>query len=234
MRITIKESQLQNIIKECIDNVLTESILNESFKSSRLKDWFKNHGGVMNRYEGSDYDFLIDKRVSQDGLADVTDDDILSMEEFNDYNKACEYCWSLNHPKSKYNNSRLPFDDKVLYTIYRAKDGSSVVVGLDKSRVPTRTTWGGEVTKKTGDRIMSNGWNFKTRNNRYYDDKDTYNYHGKSKYFGVNDNEGYKGKMSDNQNIKSRMSDEEWKAWQDKRKEDIKGVRNDKRGYYYK
>ena len=221
MQLRLTESQLRQYITEEI-----KVALRESFNSSKLKDWFNEHGGVMNRYEGDDYDFLNDKRVRQDGLGDVSDEDILSIKEFDNIQDARSYCWDKNHPMSNYGRSRLPFDSKALYTIYKAKDGSCLVVGLDKSRVEIGTTWGGDMTKKTADRVMTNGWNPKTRNNRYVDDSDTYYYHNKGKDFGIHTNREFNGKREDNLRKKEYFNDEEWTKYQEMRKERMKEYLN--------
>ena len=63
------------------------------------------------------------------------------------------------------------------------------------------------MTKKTGDRRWSNGWNWKDRNNHYMDDSDIY-YYGGDKVrgghnpsvagdFGINTNYDYKGRIRD-------------------------------------
>jgi len=223
MKLFLNEEKLNRIIKENL-----RKIISESFKSDSLRSWFKEHGGVMNRYEGEEYDYLKDKRVRQDGLGDVSDEDILSVREFDDYNDACNYCWSLNHPKSKYGNGNLPFDNKALYTVYRAKDGSSVVVGLDKNKVETTTTWGGEMTKKTGDRIWANGWNPKTRSNRYVDDSDRYYYSRDGQYFGLHNNDNFHGKMRGNRDIKSAMDDDEWNDYSNRRVQHIRDYKRNK------
>ena len=38
----LNESQLRNIVKETIKNILSEA-----FQSNKLRDYFKNHGGVF-------------------------------------------------------------------------------------------------------------------------------------------------------------------------------------------
>lgn len=190
--------------------------INEAFKSNQLRQWFKEHGGVKNRYNDEEHSNLIDKRVMQDGLGDVSDDVILYTEEFNDYNEALNKKWQLkrSNPNTR---QRSDWDMKAYFTVYQANDGSCLLVGLDRSKIKTGSTWGGELTKKTADRVMNNGWNFKTRSNRYVDDSDTYYYRGKARDFGLRTNADFKGKQSDNKRIKSQMSDAEWKEYMDNR-----------------
>ena len=146
--------------------------INEAFKSNQLRQWFKEHGGVKNRYNDEKHSNLIDKRVMQDGLGDVSDDAILYTEEFNDYNEALNKKWQLkrSNPNTR---QKSDWDMKAYFTVYQANDGICLLVGLDRSKIKTGSTWGGELTKKTADRVMNNGWNFKTRSNRYVDDSDT-------------------------------------------------------------
>lgn len=182
--------------------------INEAFKSNSLKQWFNKHGGVKNKYDDEKYSSLIDKRVMQDGLSDVSDDEIVYTEIFDDYNEALNKKFLLK--KSKWNMDKY-------FTVYQANDGTCILIGLDKNKVKTGHTWGGELTKKTADRIMNNGWNFKTRSNRYADDSDTYYYGKNAGHFGIRRNQDFKGKQSDNKRIKSQMSDAEWKEYMDNR-----------------
>lgn len=198
--------------------------MNESIKSSTLKQWFNEHGGVKRLYDDEKYGNLIDKRVRQDGLGDVTDGDIIYTEEFGDENDAFEKMWQLKKPSRR--GERSDLDMRAMFTVYKANDGSCLLVGLDRNTVETGPTWGGEMTKKTADRIRNNGWNFKTRNNRYVDDSDTYYYGGRGRYFGLKTNSDYKGKMKDNKRIKSQMSDDEWKDYQNKRVQVVKNNKN--------
>lgn len=191
--------------------------INEAFKSNQLRSWFNEHGGVMNRFDGD----WIDNRVRQDGLGDVGDDDIVYMQEFDDFNAAVNKKHELTRPDSY--RRRSDIDMKAFFVVYRAKDGSCLLVGFDRNKVESGITWGGETTKKTADRKMTNGWNFKNRSDRYADDSDTYYYGKKGNYFGLHTNQDYKGKMEDNKNIRDRMTDEEWKQFQRARVEDIKG-----------
>lgn len=71
--------------------------------------------------------------------------------------------------------------------------------------------------KKYADRVMNNGWNFKTRSNRYVDDSDTYYYGKKAQDFGLRSNQDFKRKQSDNKSIQSQMSDAEWKEYMNNR-----------------
>ena len=191
--------------------------INEVFKSNQLRQWFKEHGGVKKKYD--DYN----DTVPQDGLGDVNDNDILYTEEFSDFNSASNKLNNLKHSSSWKRND---WDMKCLFTIYKANDGTCLLVGLDRKTVPTGTTWGGEATKKYADRVMNNGWNFKTRNNRYVDDSDTYYYGKKAQDFGLRSNQDFKGKQSDNKQIRTQMSDAEWKEYMNNRIEHMQDYLN--------
>lgn len=181
----LNESQLRNIVKETLASMLTEA-----FKSNKLKDFFKQHGGVKREYTTGEIGDAIDKRVTQDGLGDVNDDAIVYFKAYDDVKEAENNAWELNHGKSSMNTH---------YAVYKANDHTAVVVGLDKSKVEIGHTWGGNMTKKTADRVMRNGWNFKTRSNRYVDDSDTYYTNSSSPVndFGYHNSNDYKNKLSD-------------------------------------
>ena len=199
--------------------------INEAFKSNQLRQWLKEHGGVKNRYNDEQYSDLIDKRVMQDGLGDVSDDMILYTEEFNNYNEALHKKRQLKR-SNPYTRQRSDWDMKAYFTVYQANDGTYLLVGLDRSKIKTGSTWGGELTKKTADRVMNNGWNFKTRSNRYVDDSDTYYYGKKAQDFGLRSNQDFKGKQSDNKQIRTQMSDAEWKEYMNNRIEHMQDYLN--------
>ena len=196
----LNESQLRNIVKETIKNILSEA-----FQSNKLRDYFKNHGGVKREYTKDEVGNIDDKRVRQDGLGDVNDDDIVYFKAYNDTNDALHAAWELNHPKEKRNRVNDTY-----FTVYKANDNTAVVVGLDRSKVDIGITWGGEATKKTADRIMSNGWSHKTRNNRYVDDSDVYYTNRTSPVndFGYHTSDDYKNKLSDLERQKERYEED--------------------------
>ena len=204
-----------------IDLDESKTYITEAFKSNELRQWFKLHGGVKRLYTEPEYSNLKDKRVFQDGLGDITDDDIVYLEEFNDFNEAMKKRYELI-ASNPYTRQRSDWDMKAHFTIYKANDGTCLLVGIDRQKVEIGTTWGGEKTKKTADRMMRNGWNMKTRSNRYVDDSDTYYYSDKGNYFGLKTNRNYKGLQSDNERRKEHMSDEEWKEYQKERVKDIR------------
>ena len=204
-----------------IDLDESKSYITEAFKSNELRQWFKLHGGVKRLYTEPEYSNLKDKRVFQDGLGDITDDDIVYLEEFNDFNEAMKKRYELI-ASNPYTRQRSDWDMKAHFTIYKANDGTCLLVGIDRQKVEIGTTWGGEKTKKTANRMMRNGWNMKTRSNRYVDDSDTYYYSDKGNYFGLKTNRNYKGLQSDNERRKEHMSDEEWKEYQKERVKDIR------------
>ena len=218
--IRLTESALHKIIKESIN-----IIMNEAFKSNTLRDWFKEHGGVKRVYPDDDpiSDKLIDKRIRQDALGDISDDDIVYSRECNSIKDAHNLCWDLNHPRDKYNGNRKSFNRNVYYTVYQARDGKCLVVGMDTSKVDTGVLWGGgTVSKKLSDRIRNNDWSFKTGSTRYVDDSDTYYYTGRDRDFGMNTNSTYQSKLGWNNDMRKKMSDDEWKEYQKNRITDMR------------
>lgn len=218
--IRLTESALHKIIKESINMVM-----NEAFRSNTLRDWFKEHGGVKRVHSDDEYNFdkLMDKRIRQDALGDISDDDIVYSRECNSIKDAYDLCWDLNHPKDEYSRKRMPFNQKAYYTIYQAMDGKCLVVGMDTSKVDTGTLWGGgTASKKLSDRIRNNDWNFKTRSTRYADDSDTYYYTGRDRDFGMKTNSDYQSKLGWNNDMRKKMSDDEWKEYQKNRVSDMR------------
>lgn len=178
----------ENDIRKIVLNVVNESanrLICEAIPSKNLQGYFKNHGGV-------------DSTVFQDGLGDITDGQINYVQEYPSIKDANSAMYHLR---------QNPSNRGLFFVSYAAKDGSGIVVGLDRNKVATTNTWGGEMTKKTGDRRWANGWNWKDRNNHYMDDSDIY-YYGGDKVragqnpsvagdFGINTNYGYRGRMQD-------------------------------------
>jgi hypothetical protein len=187
----IKESELKTMIKESISKILLEA-----FKSNKLRDFFKNHGGVDTYYR-------------QFSLGDISDEQINYYQEMPTHNDAIKLIWDLKRPDSR--GIRSDADMKSLFQCYTAKDGTSVVVGIDRKTIKTGSTWGGAEEKKVADRLMSNGWNFKTRDNRYVDDSDTYYYNSPAKDFGLYNSDNYKGKLSDLEKQKGHPDYDEYR-----------------------
>lgn len=199
--------------RNTIDLDENKNRINEAFKSNTLRQWFKEHGGVKKRFE--EYD----DTVPQDGLGDINDNDILYTEEFEDFNSAATKKFNLKRPS---NGRRSDWDMKCYFTIYRANDGTCLLVGLDRKTVPTSHTWGGEVTKKYAGRKWRDDKEPHNKNH-YVDDKGTYYYSRKGKDFGMYTNRNLQDLKRNNQRIKSRMSDEEWNDYMDKR---VKSMRD--------
>ena len=215
--IRLTESDIHNIIKETVSKVLTT--LNEGFKSNELRQWFSQHGGVKRLYtgeEGEEGEHLVDKRVSQPGLGNVMDKDILYMREFDNENDAYSEKYRLTQ-SDKYTRQRSDWDMKAFFLIYKANDGKCILVGLDRGNPDNPNygfTWGGELDKKTAKRRMDNGWNFKTRSNHFYDmPKEVYYHQGAMNDFGLWNSDNYKGKLEDNKRKKERMTPEEWEQY---------------------
>lgn len=189
---TLTESKLRNIIQEAVSDML----LMESFNSNELRQWFMDHGGVKKTYADEGYP---NQKVKQDGLSDVTDDDILSMREAENINQAILM-------KEPYKNS----------TIYQANDGSCLLVYFNDSFDCTHPTWGGNMTQKGANRYWRDE---KDRG----DGRDVYYYRHKNAPggnnwgreglmgdFGIYTSKDYQTHKRNNQRIKNRMSPEDW------------------------
>jgi hypothetical protein len=218
--IRLTESALHKIIKESINMVM-----NEAFRSNTLRDWFKEHGGVKRVYGDDEADFnkFSDKRVRQDALGDISDDCIVYRRECDSFKDAYDLCWDLNHPKDEYSRKRMPFNQKTYYTIYQARDGKCLVVGIDKTKIESESSCiYGDISKKLWDRKFNNGWNYKTNSDRYVDDSDTYYYTGKARDFGLKTNSEYDSILNWKKDLRKRMSDDEWKEYQKNRVSDMR------------
>ena len=150
-------SYLHNIICENLDKMLIEAI-----PSKKLAGVVKAHGGVNRVYD-------------QDGLGEVTDDQILLMQEFPNLNAAVAAERRYKKPNG---NRRTEADMRNFFQIYNLADGTAVLVGLDRNKVSTNSTFGGEKLSTKADRVFSHDGN-----DKYFDDSDTY-------YYGVQTNMG--------------------------------------------
>lgn len=197
----------------------SKTYITEAFKSNELRQWFKLHGGVMKTFEKDGYPNM---NVRQDALGDVSDEDILYLEEFTSFNDAVNKLRQVK--KSDYHGRRSDYDMKCYFTIYRANDGMCLLVGINRNKIETGSTWGGEVSKKASGRYWRDEHNpqHKYGTNRYTDDSDTYYYSQKGRDFGLYTNHLFKGKSNDNKKIRSRMTDDEWNKYQKKRVKDIR------------
>ena len=133
----IVESTVRAIINENgVDLLINEGYgreygnLSEAYKSSKIRNIMNQNGGAKNRYDQPDDPDLTDKRVRQDGMGDITDEDIVYLQEYDDVNTAIKQARKLNR-----NDGR-----KAHYTVYIAKNGKGIVVGIDKSKVPMGNT----------------------------------------------------------------------------------------------
>lgn len=197
-KISLNSKQLHRIIESTV-----RTILSESYKSNKIRNFMNQNGGAKNRFDQPEDPDLLDKRVTQDGMGDITDDDIVYLQEYDDLRMAQNKAWNLNRND----------DGNTHYTVYKAKNGKAIVVGIDKSKVPMGNTWSGELTKKLADRVWNNGWNFKTRSNRYVDDSDTYytNPSAPSKDFGYRTNHDYKNMLKDLKDNERRYEEQPYK-----------------------
>jgi len=208
------KNELRNIIHESV-----LSIINEAFKSSELRNWAKRHGGIKKTYADEGYP---NTNVRQDALGDITDNDITYFQEFPSFNEANEKRRELMSEKTAYGR-RSKYDMQSYFTIYRAKDGTCALVGINRKSIKTGSTWGGEVSRKAADRFWRDEhspfphW----QTNRYTDDRDTYYYSRKGRDFGMRTNRNFQGRANDNRKIRSRMSDEQWQEYQKARLKDM-------------
>ena len=214
-------SYLHNVICENLDNMLVEAI-----PSKKLAGVVKAHGGVNREYD-------------QDGLGEVTDDQILLMQEFPNLNAAIAAERRYKKPNG---NRRTEADMRNFFQIYKLADGTAVLVGLDRNKVSTNSTFGGERLSTKADRVNAYGWNHKNRDTKYLDDRDTYYYgvqtnmgnpqsmnsnpakqvgtnypNSAAGYFGIRTNQNYAGKLEDLANEKERYEkqpyeDAKWSA----------------------
>ena len=201
VRVIINENGVNRLINEGYGREYGN--VSEAYKSSKIRNIMNQNGGAKNRYDQPDDPDLTDKRVTQDGMGDITDEDIAYLQEYDDVKTAQKQAWNLNR------NDR----GNIHYTVYKTKNGKGIVVGIDKNKVEIGNTWGGERTKKLADRIQNNGWNFKTRSNRYVDDSDTYYTapSGPSKDFGYRTNHDYKNMLKDLKDNERRYEEQPYK-----------------------
>ena len=208
-------SYLHNIICENINNMLMEAI-----PSKKLASIVKMHGGVNRAYD-------------QDGLGEITDDQILSMQEFPNINAAIAARRQYLQPNGSH---RSDSDMQNFFQIYNLADGTAILVGLDRNKIQTKSTWGGERLATKANRVNAYGWNHKNRDTKYLDDSNTYYYGVKSNmgnpqsmnsrpakqvgtnypnsaagYFGIKTNHNYTGKLKDLENEKGRYEKQPYK-----------------------
>jgi hypothetical protein len=203
-KIYITESQLDRIVEFQRSD---KCAINESFKSNELRDFILQHGGVNRKwYQGA--------------LGDISDKQIGYFEAFDSYWDAYETKHKLT-ASNKYTHARSPYDMQYLFKIFVANDGAAALVGIDRDKIETGVTWGGETTKKLADRYWNNGYNFNARDYSYSDDRDKYYYHSPAKDFGLSTSRDYKGRLSDINMARERMSPEDYKNWRKERAERV-------------
>lgn len=199
----ISGNRLNHIIRESIEKVL----LSESFSSSMIRDFFMSHGGVDRGYRNF-------------SAGDIRDDEITYFKEYPSFREARKFVGSVRRPNGF--GKRSDMDVNNYFEIFVASDGSALVVGVDRNKVSIGITWGGERIKKVADRLNSNGWNFKTRDNRYVDDSDEYYYGGDVKRspandFGLYKSSDFRNKMKGVNDGRELMSPEDFASWRDSR-----------------
>lgn len=177
----VSDRTIRRILRESIDDLL----LIESIPSKMLSDYFSQHGGVNRQY-------------SQDGLGDVTDDQIAYMQKYKTRQEATDFLWKIR---------RDPKYNKYFPTVYTAKDGTSAVVFFDRNKVDTGLNWGGEHFKKLSDRIWRDDHDPNAKNQK----NDVYYYGGGNQVptndFGLRTNANYKGLLNDLEGAKERFKD---------------------------
>lgn len=176
----ISNDRLSKILRESIDRLLTESI-----PSERLSNFFSQHGGVNRQYP-------------QDGLGDVTDDQIVSMYTYDTIHDAENSAWKMR---------RNPKYREFFPCVYTANDGTSVVTLFDRNKVKTGHNWGGEHFKKFSDRIWRDDHDPNAKNQK----NDVYYYgggeHVPTNDFGLRTNTNYRGRLEDIENTRERYKD---------------------------
>lgn len=187
------DDELDESISHTINNKIN-SMLTESIPSNTLASYFKEHGGV-------------DRTFGNDGLGDFTDDVIQYAHAFPNEKEARNVYWNI----TKQNGYRGLF-----FTMMKAADGSVMLVGVDRNKVQTGLTWGGERTKKKADRYWNNG-----ERNKYLDDTGTYYYGGDTgraginpspvNDFGIRTNQDYKNRVGQLQQNKTAYEEQPYK-----------------------
>lgn len=200
-RVVLSESRLRAVIAEAVRDVLQEA-----FRSDRLRQWFRMHGGVVKTHAASGYP---DSLMLQDGLGDVTDGQIVYMEEFGSEREAIAAKRSLTASSGR---RRSDWDMRAFFVTYKANDGKCLLVGLDRKKVATYPTWGGERLNKKAQRIWRDEHHpeYTGKGRRFDPDKQVYHYSKMLGDVGVKDNEEFGKIKSDNAKKRSRMSPEDF------------------------
>jgi len=177
----INDKTIRRVLRESIDNLL----LLEAIPSSELSQFFSQHGGV-------------DRRYSQDGLGDVTDDQIAYTQKYNSRREADDFVWRIR---------RDPKYFKLFPRIYTANDGTAIVTFFDRSKVKTGSNWGGENFKKLSSRKWRDDHDPNAKNQK----NNVYYYGGGERVptndFGLWTNANYKGLLHDLEGAKERFKD---------------------------
>ena len=199
--IRLTESDLHRIVENAVSNLLSES-----FNSSFLRNWAESHGGIKLYDEYVNSKGEVERyKTMQDGLGDISDEDILYHEEFDSEKDAGWKKFYMKQPNGQ--GKRSDWDMRAHFVIYKANDGTCLLVGIDRKAFPTTPTWGGTVGKKRGDRV----WRGKTADEL----KDTYTYHKKAGSFGVHTNKDFENLKNHNRQIRKKMTPEEWQEYMD-------------------
>lgn len=214
-----------NRIRQIINEAVRDTLLYEAIKSSWLKRFFAQHGGV-------------DSTMHNDYLGDAQDEDIEDMKVFDSKEEAFEMAWKLRR-------EHITGFRKV----YVAKDGTAVLV-VYKDSVKSNPTWGGNASAKTADRYWRNGERFTTYDPKtgqripgYRDDRGTYTYSdGKSSEgaarFGIRNSNDYRRHVAfvRDQRAKNGKEDdfERWRHGEAKRVKDYAEEKKKERDWQMK
>jgi hypothetical protein len=209
-----------NRIRQIINEAVRETLLFEAIKSSWLKRFFAEHGGV-------------DSTMHNDYLGDAQDEDIEDVKVFPSKKEAFEMAWKLRR-------EHITGFRKV----YVAKDGTAVLV-VYKDSVKSNPTWGGEASAKTADRYWRNGERFTSYNPEtgqrvpgYRDDRGTYTYSdGKSSEgaarFGIRNSDDYRRHVAfvRDQRAKAKQNgkEDDFNRWRDAEAKRVKDYAEEKK-----
>ena len=182
---------------------ISHFLLTESFKSSKLSDFFMEHGGVNKEYY-------------QKSLGDISDEQIMLFDVFESYNDAMDEKHRLIYKTRSDHHHRSQYDMACLFEIYVANDGYAALVGIDRDSIETSMTWGGEKEKKVADRF------WRKQSFSPYKDSDEYHYSrkGYGPDFGLHTSGDYKRNLG-NLKDKSNLFDKEGYNFKDWRNDEL-------------
>jgi len=169
--------KIDKLIKKSLNESINK-LITEAFQSSKLRNFFKEHGGVNREYY-------------QKSLGDISDEQIMYYSEFENYYDALNEQHRLIFKMRRDHHTRSQYDMACLFKVYVANDGCACLVGIDRNSIETRGTWSGEQEKKVADRF------WRQKSNEPYDDTPKYHYsrRGYGPDFGLHTNDDYKNQI---------------------------------------